>query len=264
MLRRHIFVECGIPLVANSCWSRQSALDALGTEVSVDVVPLGVDTDCFAPMPRDVARAALGLERSLDDSVPLVVFGSVDTALPEKGGPVLRRVMNLMRHDGVRFACFGHRSEAFDRAIPLGFIADERMMPIVYGAADCYVTLSAVESFGQTALEAAACGRPIVALRGGGIVEVAVDGVNAITVHDAEPDAVAWAIRTVLSDSTRASAMGLAGRALAKSRYSLATQASSWRAWIGGWSAPPVLDEAVVRDSSNPPEGVSSAKGGAR
>jgi glycosyltransferase involved in cell wall biosynthesis len=236
LLRRHVFVERGIPIVANSRWSQRSALESLGAGASVGHVPLGVDTSSFAPIDRAVARAALGIAGAGDDAVPLVVFGSVDAALPEKGGPVLARTIEAMRDERVRFACFGHRSDAFARARPLGFIADERLMPVVYGAADCYLTLSAIESFGQTALEAAACARPIVSLRGGGIVEIAVDGVNAITLADAEPEAVAGAIRAVTGDAARARAMGAAGRALAESRHSLVAQAAAWRAWIASWN----------------------------
>jgi glycosyltransferase involved in cell wall biosynthesis len=246
MLRRHVFVERGVPIIANSGWTRRSALESLGEGACVDRVPLGIDTASFAPIDRRIARAALGLDAQGDaqgdvhgnEHVPLVVFGSVDAALPEKGGPVLARTIERMRGERVRFACFGHRSDAFPSAIPLGFVGDERLMPVVYGAADCYLTLSAVESFGQTALEAAACARPIVSLRGGGIVEIAVDGVNAVTLSDAEPEAVARAIRAVTGNAARAAEMGAAGRALAESNHSLAAQAAAWRAWIMSWSQP--------------------------
>ncbi len=238
MLRRHVFVERGVPIVANSGWTRRAALESLGEGAHVDRVPLGVDTASFAPIDRGVARAALGIAGHGHERAPLVVFGSVDAALPEKGGPVLARTIELMRGEHVRFACFGHRSDAFPSAIPLGFVGDERLMPLIYGAADCYLTLSAVESFGQTALEAAACARPIVSLRGGGIVEIAVDGVNAVTLSDAEPEAVARAIRAVTGNAARAAEMGAAGRALAESNHSLAAQAAAWRAWIMSWSQP--------------------------
>jgi glycosyltransferase involved in cell wall biosynthesis len=229
-LRRHVFVERGVPLVANSRWTEAMAREALGDGAEVALVPLGVDTACFAPIDRGVARAALGLDP--DDTTPLVLFGSVDASMPEKGGPVFRRVLESMRGDGVRFACFGHHSASFPGATSLGFIADERAMPVLYGACDCYLTLSAVETFGQTALEAAACARPVVSLRGGGIVDIARDGLNARTLVDAEPRAVADALREVLGDPDRARAMGEAGRALALASHSLEAQAAGWRAWI--------------------------------
>lgn len=230
MLRRHVFVERGVPLVANSRWTAEMAREALGDGAEVALVPLGLDTAGFAPIAREVAREAIGLDPG--DATPLVLFGSVDASMPEKGGPVVRRVMEAMRGERVRFACFGHRSASYPGAIPLGFIADERAMPVLYGACDCYLTLSAVETFGQTALEAAACGRPVVALRGGGIVDIARDGLNARTVADAEPEAVAGLLRGLLADRARARAMGDAGRALAVAAHSLDAQAAAWRGWI--------------------------------
>lgn len=252
MLRRHVFVERGVPLVANSRWTAAMAREALGEGAEVSLVPLGVDTASFSPIAREVARTALGLDAC--DATPLVLFGSVDASMPEKGGPVVRRVIEAMRGERVRFACFGHRSSSYPAAIPLGFIGDERAMPVLYGACDCYLTLSAVESFGQTALEAAACARPIVALRGGGIVDIARDGVNARTVADAEPEAVAGLLREVLADDARARAMGEAGRALAVSSHSLDAQAAAWRAWIAGGGR-------ALAAESNAPSSIHAAEG---
>jgi glycosyltransferase involved in cell wall biosynthesis len=247
-LRRHVFVERGVPLVANSRWTAGMARDALGEAADIALVPLGVDTELFSPIAQGVARAVLGLDGR--DKRPLVLFGSVDTSNPEKGGPLVRRVIESMRGDRVRFACFGYGSDRYPEAHSLGYIGDERVMPILYGACDCYLTLSAMESFGQTVLEAAACARPIVSRRGGGVVDIAQEGVNARTVADADVKVVVAVLREILADRRQASALGEAGRALALARFSLDAQAAAWRAWIAG------------HGRERPPEGGASSRAG--
>lgn len=227
MLRRRVFLETGVPLIANSAWTKACADEAFGGRAQTSVIRLGIDTALFSPIDRGLARELLGLGTG-----PMVLFGAVDTAQPEKGGPVVRRVVEMLSREGISFAAFGFGSGAFAGVRGLGYIRDERQMPLVYAASDCYFTASAVESFGQTVLEAAACGRASVTLRRGGIVDIARDGINARTFHDAVPEELAAALRSIVMEPTRGHGLGSAGRKIAAEEYSLDMQAAAWRHWI--------------------------------
>ena len=76
----------------------------------------------------------------------------------------------------------------------------------LYAMADVFVHSSLFEGFGMPALEAVACGTPIVATDSGGIREFLVDGENALLVPPQDPHKLASAILTVLGDA------GLAGK----------------------------------------------------
>ena len=69
-----------------------------------------------------------------------------------------------------------------------------------YTAADVVVVPSHSESFGLVALEAQACGTPVLAANVGGLPVAVHDGVSGLLVDGHEPDAWASALRLVLSD----------------------------------------------------------------
>jgi D-inositol-3-phosphate glycosyltransferase len=77
-----------------------------------------------------------------------------------------------------------------------------------YRAADVVVVPSRSESFGLVALEAAACGVPVVATAVGGLRTVVVDGVTGLLTPTRTADAFAEAIGGLLADPARAAALG--------------------------------------------------------
>lgn len=84
------------------------------------------------------------------------------------------------------------------------------------------------ETMGRIVCEAAACGTPVVASRCGGIPEVVRDGHTGLLVEPGSPDDLAGAVRSILDDTVRRDAMGLASRrwaaeALSFDRVNVAT-----------------------------------------
>jgi|YelNatPaOPRAMG01_1025707.scaffolds.fasta_scaffold05840_2 hypothetical protein len=75
---------------------------------------------------------------------------------------------------------------------------DEAGMAAIYRQADCYLTMSDVETFGLTALEAMACGLPVVMAANGALAELSGD--HAVSVRD--PAEAADALRKVRGDTT--------------------------------------------------------------
>jgi phosphatidylinositol alpha-1,6-mannosyltransferase len=85
-----------------------------------------------------------------------------------------------------------------------------------------------VEGLGMVFLEAAACGRPVVAGTSGGAPEAVQDGVTGSVVEPRSPEAVADTIADLLGDPARAAAMGRAGRAWVEERWSWTTIAATF------------------------------------
>jgi glycosyltransferase involved in cell wall biosynthesis len=79
---------------------------------------------------------------------------------------------------------------------------------------------TASESFGMTLLEAAACGRPVVASRIGGVPTVVSDGVTGLLVSPGDPSALADGIVKVLGDGNLARSLGQAGAKRASREFS--------------------------------------------
>jgi phosphatidylinositol alpha-1,6-mannosyltransferase len=100
----------------------------------------------------------------------------------------------------------------------LGEVPDEAL-PDLYRSCDVYVQLSreagsggGAEGFGIVCLEAAACGKPVVAGRSGGLPDAVRDQVTGILVDPGDLGAVAEAILSLMQDPALAERMGQAGR----------------------------------------------------
>ena len=90
----------------------------------------------------------------------------------------------------------------------------------VHKAFDLFVMSSLTEGLGTSLLDAMACGKAIVATRTGGIPEVVVHGETGLLVPPRDHEALAAAVIALLADGPRRRAMGDAGRARARERFS--------------------------------------------
>lgn len=224
--RRRVF--CGdnaVPLFANSHWMQAMANSAFGGNAVVDLVPLGLDHRLFSPLDKAVARRLLGLPAS----GLLILAGAVNLKEKRKSGPVLDQLLSyISEHRQAKVVTFGARSDEFESVISLGQISDERMMPIIYSAADMLVHTAQEESFGQTLMEAAACSIPSVAFSSGGMVDIARDQKNALTVTPGDGVAYIDSVQTLLDDEALRLSLGHAGRQIVENEYTLDKQFQSW------------------------------------
>lgn len=129
-----------------------------------------------------------------------------------------------------------------------GEVSDDELERL-YRSSDVLVQLSresasggGVEGFGIVCIEAAACGKPVVAGRSGGLVDSVADGETGILVDPLDIGAAAEAIAAVLQDATLAQRLGEAGRRRVLERFTwdaMATEARRLFAQAAGqtWTA---------------------------
>jgi glycosyltransferase involved in cell wall biosynthesis len=215
----------GIPLVTNSGWTRDIAIQRFGDRARIVCVPLAVDHELFAPIPRDVARRLLGLPAE----GTYVVMGAVDILNKWKGGNLFREIHD--RLDGrsdVSLLLFGQSSDLLSSHRSFGLVADERLMPLILSSADVFVGTATEEAFGQTLLEAAACGIPVVAFDRGGVSDIVVDGETGFLVKNLDASELEAAVNRLLADSSLREMLGKNARKRVESRFTLARQAEAW------------------------------------
>jgi len=190
----------------------------------VSVIPCGVDLRRFRPdgpaIPRSglhrvvavsrlVARKGVGNLVSALAAVPgceLVVAGGPPAGALD-ADPEYRRFRSLAVEAGVT-----------DRVRFLGGLAREHV-PALLRSADVVACIPWYEPFGMVALEAMACGVPVVASAVGGLVDTVVDGVTGLHVPPRRPDEAARAIRELLERPRLRDAMGTAAAGRARRRY---------------------------------------------
>lgn len=187
----------------------------------IHLIPCGVDLRTFRPLDREESRQRLGLN---GDKVLLYV-GRIESL---KGVELLvHTVAQLDTCEPVRALVVGEDNgqdnelarirrltatlqvaDAFDF---VGRVPQEEL-PVYYSAADVCVVPSFYESFGLAALEAMACGTPVVASRVGGISTVVQHGRTGYLKSWRCPEAFANSLEMLISSKSLQHSMGKAAR----------------------------------------------------
>jgi len=214
-----------IPLVANSRWTRDLAAIRFGDSARLDVVHLAVDHHLFSPIDRKLARRLLGVA----EEGTLVLLGAVNVEDPRKGGPLFKQLyQDLRARPDLDVLLFGYLSEKLASAKSFGLITDDRLMPLIFSAADIFVGTASEEAFGQTLMEASACGLPVVAFEVGGVVDVVENGHSGILLRERSVPAILSSIDALLANRPNGDSLGQAGRTMVEQRFTLAHQADAW------------------------------------
>jgi D-inositol-3-phosphate glycosyltransferase len=198
----------------------------------ISIVPPGVEMSKFYPIPDDEAKAFIGIppcERML------LFVGRIE---PLKGIDILLEALSIMRRQGVivclsviggdptlssesnsiemtRLQALREQYGLVDMVTFLGQRAQDTL-PYYYSAARAVVVPSHYESFGMVALEAMACGTPVVASQVGGLAYLIQDGETGFTVPVDDPQALAERLTCLVLDDDLHAEMGSRAAAFAR------------------------------------------------
>ncbi len=232
-------MNCSDAVITSSVVEAAQVTSRYGIDRSrIEVVAPGVDHAFFSPGHRPSARRALGLPdgpmllfvgriqplKGVDVAVSsLAALGVPDAFLVIVGGPSghqgraeQARVRGLVRELGL--------------AGRVRFVDPQphETLSTFYRAADVCLVPSRSESFGLVALEAGACGTPVVAAAVGGLRTLVDDGRTGFLVEGRDPVAFAACVQRVLAGAALAARMSELAAARAR-HYSWATAAGRLR-----------------------------------
>jgi D-inositol-3-phosphate glycosyltransferase len=204
-------------------------------ERKLEIIPPGVDTGHFYPIPPDEAKQYLGLNPA--DRMVLYV-GRIE---PLKGVSTLIEAMSCLKFKDqsgpVHLAIIGGEPDvtpeemstemahlqklsddlAMDQTVVFLGKRGQNTLPYYYSAAEVLVMPSHYESFGMVALEAMACGTPVIASDVGGLGFLVQDGETGYTVPDGEPDKLCEKLTLLLGDHVLREKMGQRAEEVAQS-----------------------------------------------
>jgi D-inositol-3-phosphate glycosyltransferase len=206
---------------------------------NIVVIPPGVNLSHFYPIPTDEAKEVIGVPAS---GHMLLFVGRIE---PLKGLDVLIEALALINQEGILDTCrlclsvIGGDPEATNEQMNsemkrlqtlrekfglqdmITFLGQRSQdtLPYYYSAAEAVVVPSHYESFGMVALEAMACGTPVVASQVGGLAFLVQDGETGFHVPDGDAQALSERLTVLLKDNKLRHKMGNNATAFA-SQYS--------------------------------------------
>ena len=222
-------VACSDMLIANSDEERRHLIELYGAnDDRVEIIAPGVDRAFFSP-----GRAAGAREAIRYDGGPIVLF--VGRIQPLKGLDIAVQALAKLNDKTATLMVVGGASgqqgdsevvrilemiDELDLGDRVRFVDPQPhyALSTYYRAADVLVMPSRSESFGLVALEAAACGIPVVAASVGGLRTLVRDGITGYLIEERDPGLYAEAIDGIIADPVLRASLGSAASARAE-RY---------------------------------------------
>jgi glycosyltransferase involved in cell wall biosynthesis len=188
-------------LVCPSQWMRgQLSRSSLMGRFPATVIPNGLDTDAYAPRDRRFARETLGIP---PEAKVLLFISQHTLRWKGKGFDLLLEMLRRMnRPRNLHLVTLGQDC-TFDIPVPhrhIGHLFDDRVLSMVYSAADLFITPSLQDNFPNVALEAISCGTPVVGFEVGGIPEIVRNNQTGEVVPVGDVDALGGAVERLLGD----------------------------------------------------------------
>lgn len=219
---------------------REMELRFPGMADRIDVVPMGVDTDTFAPArarpPAGAGRPftwfccarlnrvkgydtlldALARLRAEGHATRLVIAGE-----DEQGGSGYRREVEAMID----------RLGLGDSVTLLGAVTQEEVLARLQSS-DGFVLASRQEPLGVAYMEAMSCALPVVGTAAGGVAELISEGTDGLLVPPGDSPALAGAMARIMADPALAERLGLAARATILARFGAGRSADALVGWL--------------------------------
>lgn len=222
-LKRNLYAKSRFDVVVASRWMYdlvvQSPMSGL---FSTHLISFGIDLDVFRPMNTAEARSRLGI----DKDAFVICFRATEKWA--KGLPLILGALH--RLEASRPICLltfdktGLLEEFSERyqVVELGWVKDARSMVEAFSAAHLFLMPSTAEAFGMMAIEAMACGTPVVVCEGTALADVVYAPHGGIAVPQHDSDRLAAAIGRLMIDEQERQQLGRSARDIAQKHYDLA------------------------------------------
>lgn len=191
----------------------------LGVSKPIQVIYNGVDEQRFRPQPR-----------AIDKEIKVLFSGNLTR---RKGAHWLLPIIQRLDERVVIYYTSGLRETsalvAHPRLRPLGRIPHDKM-PEVYQSMDILLFPTVREGFGLAAVEAMACGLPVVATDSSALPEVVTNGQGGFLCPLGDVDAFVQAVQALADDAGLRQSMGAFNRAEVEARFTLARMVTEYAA----------------------------------
>ena len=174
-LRKKKYWKNKIQIITPSTWLAKCASEsALMKNWNISVVPYPIDSNFWRPSSKDAVRERLNLPKNIN----LILFGALDgDEDPRKGYDLLLDALHNLKIKNLELVVFGESKKKSkpDLNFPIHYMGkfnnDENIRDL-YNAADVMIVPSRQDNLPNIALEAQACGTPVVSFNTGGLTDI--------------------------------------------------------------------------------------------
>lgn len=215
-----LFRHSKIDIIVASKWMLNLVKSSpLMSKLKVHLIPFGLDLKTFRPLNSQLSKKKLGI--SPDSFV--IAFRAINVEF--KGLNFIKKVLRQL--NSKRKICLltfndkGLMDKFKDKyqIVDLGWIDDEKYLVTAYNAADVFLMPSLAEAFGMMAIEAMACGKPILTFKGTSLEEVIHAPEGGIAVPMGDTNGLKIEIERLLKRPILVRQMGTKARKLAIKYY---------------------------------------------
>ena len=200
-----------LTVVSPSRWLSDSASNsAIFRDSQIATIPHGLNLEIFKPAGKNHSRAI----HYIPEDKKIILFGGINPHIDKrKGFHLLEEALNILKNkkelENCELLVFGCEEKMIDfqnaiKTTYSGYIAHDIAMPVTYSAADVMIVPSYQEAFGLTALEAMACGTPVVAFDTTGPKDIVTHKESGYLASPYEPEDLAEGIKWVLKNNSNA------------------------------------------------------------
>ncbi|NEP69674.1 MULTISPECIES: tetratricopeptide repeat protein [Moorena] len=195
----------------------------------------GIDLDIFRPLDQAECRSQLNLPHDKF----IILTGSQSVKDQRKGFKYLLKALDIANLDDILLVSFGHGSAIAENLDiwSTGYIENPSILACYYSAADVFIGPSLQEAFGQTFIEAAACGTPAIGYGVGGVKEAILNRVSGRVVTQKTPEALAKVIKELYYDPHKLDLLGKTAAIYIANHFSLQSSYHSFMVALdqSGW-----------------------------
>jgi len=221
-IKKELFDRMQVDVIVASPWMRRLVQQSpLMAGFKTHLIPFGIKLDRFCPGNSEEAKKALGIP-------PQNMVLSFRVQKVFKGSDYVRDVLNKLKTDvPITLLTMGGKPKQMNdfrrrfQVVDLGWTTDDDLMIKMYNASDIFLMPSTGDTFGMMAMEAMACGKPVIVFEGTALPETVFAPHGGIAVPQGDVDALTHELEQLISNREKRLKLGEQARILAVQHYNV-------------------------------------------